>query len=548
MKKLLPVLILLAFTTQLSSSQPITFDWASSCGGKSNIEGAVSLANDPSGNIYVTGEFTGTRTFGSFTLTSLGFADVFIAKYSSTGSCLWATSAGGGFSSAYGGEIIFQGTEVYVTGYFTNIITIGTGTCGTFSTGFKDVFIASLDAATGNCNWLEKAGGTYDDLGISIANVSGGGFLLAGTFADSAHFGTYTLTSSSIIDNDIFVAKYNTAGTCLWAKQIGNTSTDMLNSVKELSNGDIGITGSFENTLAIAPGINLVSAGYADILVARLNSNGNVIWATSAGGDNTDIGYGLSSDPSGNIYITGFIADTANFGSILVNNPGNIQFFIAKYSTTGFPQWVQIGGNTLDDIGYDIVTDASGSSYVTGYLNGNGNFAGTSVLGVQAQDAFIAKFDHLGALRWVTKVGGPSLDRGKSLLLDVGGEFITAGDFADFAAFGSTNLTTDPGVWGVYLTRMGGGTVSLDETPLQTIGVFPNPASETVYINLSEIDDMAFTLELFSSDGKRVLNKTLQKQDATASYAIPVGHLPPGLYSLQVSTSKGEFARNLTVY
>ena len=65
----------------VSIGQPVNFDWAQGMGGKASSSGQVDITRDLQGNIYITGEFEGTRTFGLFTLFATGFRETFIAKY-----------------------------------------------------------------------------------------------------------------------------------------------------------------------------------------------------------------------------------------------------------------------------------------------------------------------------------------------------------------------------------------------------------------------------------------------------------------------------------
>ena len=68
--------------------------WATKAGGTSNDYG-YSIALDDVGNTYVTGFFQGTATFGSTTITSSGFSDIFVAKMDTNGNWLWTERAGG---------------------------------------------------------------------------------------------------------------------------------------------------------------------------------------------------------------------------------------------------------------------------------------------------------------------------------------------------------------------------------------------------------------------------------------------------------------------
>lgn len=544
MKKILLLLSACLFITVIAKSQPINFSWAKSMGGK-GPDGEIGIAKDAAGDIYITGEFLGTRTFGTFTLTSYGFSDIFVAKYSSTGTCLWAINGGGSFSEAYGGKIAVSGNEVYVTGSFTNVLDFNG--LNVSSTGIKDIFVAGLDASNGTCTWLKSAGSVFNDVPYGIEISATGGFLLCGTFTGTATFGTQTVVSSSISDFDIFYAKYTSAGICTWVKRIGNTGVDKAYDIKELPSGNILLTGTFEGSVLFGTGINLTSYGFPDFFLASFDASGITNWAVKGGGQNNDAGYGISVDPLGNIYATGFIGDTATFGPVTINNAGGINVMVAKFSPTGVCSWVKMGGNVVDDIGYDIATDFGGSSYVTGYINGSCYFGTTQVSGVAAIDVFVAKYDNAGLLRWITKIGASSDDRGRAILVEPNGFCIVAGDYGDNVAFGTTGLTADPGSFGVFLTRMGGGTLDINEPGSRQFSMFPNPANDFVQLNLQNIKDDGFTLSLYGIDGKLVHSEMLSQKNAVSDYKLDLQKFAAGTYSLKLETSKGDFSQILIV-
>lgn len=100
-KLLNSLFILLMLVTALTSASPVQagepqspltasgdFIWAKSTGG-TVTDLVFSMTIDPSGNIYITGLFNGTADFdpgiGTTNLTSNGFSDVFVAKYSNNG-------------------------------------------------------------------------------------------------------------------------------------------------------------------------------------------------------------------------------------------------------------------------------------------------------------------------------------------------------------------------------------------------------------------------------------------------------------------------------
>ncbi len=163
---------------------------------------AYSIAVDGIGNIWVSGLFLGTATFGSHILASSGGIDVFAAKLDPSGNWLLAVKAGG-TSEDYAYGIVLDGLDnAYVSGFFTGTATFGNQTLT--ARGSSDVFVAKLDAS-GNWLWAVKAGGTDDDEGGGIALDGAGNAYVTGCFKDTAFFGSHSLTASG--QNDVFVAK-----------------------------------------------------------------------------------------------------------------------------------------------------------------------------------------------------------------------------------------------------------------------------------------------------------------------------------------------------
>ena len=85
-------MFILAVVLSANVGHAQTIVWAQSVGGEGNDVGN-NIVVDSDGNSYVTGEYQGTATFGSFMLISAGDADIFVVKYDTSGAVLWAQSA-----------------------------------------------------------------------------------------------------------------------------------------------------------------------------------------------------------------------------------------------------------------------------------------------------------------------------------------------------------------------------------------------------------------------------------------------------------------------
>jgi len=345
----------------IGDDEIIYSSWATQAGGTSNESGnKISVLAD--GSSIVTGEFAGTATFGSTTLTSAGGYDVFVAKLDASGDYEWATQAGGTDKDLGRGVSVLADGSSIVTGYFQGTATFGSTTFT--SAGNYDVFVVKLDAS-GNYEWAKQAGGTGSDYGHGVSALADGSSIVTGYFQGTATFGSTTLTS--IGGDDVFVAKLDANGDYEWATQGGGTSNENGYSISVLADGSSIVTGYFKDTATFGS-TTLTSAGSDDVFVAKLDASGTYEWATQAGGTSNDSGYGVSVLADGSSIVTGIFQDTATFGSTTLTSAGSNDVFVAKLDASGTYEWVKQAGGTRNDNARDVSVLADGSSIVTGYL------------------------------------------------------------------------------------------------------------------------------------------------------------------------------------
>ena len=189
-----------------SSTGALAWELAQKAGGSSGDDRSNAVAVDSNGDVYVTGAFEQTSTFGSTTLTAAGNDDIFVAKMNSTGHWLWAVQAGGTYDDAGMDLAIDSAGNVFLTGKFQNTAQFGSDSMTAGPTSNDDFFIAKIDT-WGNWQWVEgvdchNMGRCY---GTSVAVDSAGYAYVTGSFTRDVDFGTTTLTWAGV--EDIFVAK-----------------------------------------------------------------------------------------------------------------------------------------------------------------------------------------------------------------------------------------------------------------------------------------------------------------------------------------------------
>lgn len=416
--------------------------------GGTGVDEARSIAVDGNGNVYVTGYFEGTATFGNVTKTSAGYRDIFVAKYDKSGSVQWVQSAGG-TSNDFGSGIAVDGNgNVYVTGYFYDTATFGN--ISKTSAGDTEIFVVKYNAA-GTFQWVETAGGTFSDAGYDITVDGSGNVYVTGYFSDTATFGTASKSSAGA--NDTFVAKYNAAGMLLWVQSIGGTDGDSGQQVAVDGSGNVYVTGSFGGTANFGT-ITKTAAGTYDMFVAKYDPVAEVWrWVQTVGHTGISIGRAIALDGSGNVYVTGYFENTVTFGTTSKISAGSSDIFVVKYSTTGTMEWVQTAGGANFDQGYGIAVDGNSNVYVTGAFSGTATFGSTVKTSVGETDIFITKYNPSGTWQWTQFAGGTHLDYGNKIAIDSSNNVFITGFFYLTAKFGR-NSKTSAGSREIFIGRL----------------------------------------------------------------------------------------------
>ena len=319
-------------------------NWPAQVEATGNADGrAVAALAD--GSAIITGSFAGEAnfggkaTFGDTELTSSGINDVFVARINADGSWRWAAgSNGAGNTQSLGVSTLGDGSAI-VTGFFTQTVNFG-DTISLTSDGAADLFVAKIDAG-GDWVWATQAGGTGDAVGSAqaVSALSDGSAIITGLFGETVNFGdTISLTSGGAAD--LFVAKITAGGDWVWATRAGGTGDAVGSGISVLTDGSGAIvTGRFTGTATFPTtggGLSLTSAGSSDVFIAKIDADGDWVWATQAGGTGLTEGFGISVLTDGSAAIaTGTFNGRATFGDVDLTSAGDNHVFVARVTATG---------------------------------------------------------------------------------------------------------------------------------------------------------------------------------------------------------------------
>ena len=157
-------------------------------------------------------------------------------------------------------------------------------------------------------------------------------------------------------------------------------------------------------------------------------------WASPLGSEGVNpsgsVTTAVAAGPGGSSYVTGYIPDSAMFGSTTLISQGGQDAFVAKVNADGSYAWAKLIGGTSNDQGKGIAVDSAGNAYITGYngtalTNVAGQTTGLPAL-IGSSDAFVVKLDSTGAYSYAKQIGGISTDQGTGIAVDsAGNAYIT---------------------------------------------------------------------------------------------------------------------------
>lgn len=320
------------------------------------------------------------------------------------------------------------------------------------------LFPSSLVAQNPTFQWVKQMGGPSNDFGNSITTDVNGNLYTTGSFQGTVDFdpGTGISNLTSIGNQDIFIQKLDSDGNFVWAKQMGGTDLGFGYAITTDANGNILTTGYFKGTVDFDPGTgthSFTSAGN-DIFIQKLDANGAFVWAKQMSGISQEEGNSITTDATGNVYITGSFEGTVDFdpgtGTNELSSAGVFDIFVQKLDADGAFVWAKSMGGPMFDTGYSLTTDANGNVYTTGAFEGGVDFdpgpGTTAFTSAGNDDIFIQKLDPNGEFIWAKQIGGIGDDRGFSITLDANGHVYTTGAFEGTADFdpgaGTTDLTS----------------------------------------------------------------------------------------------------------
>ncbi len=299
----------------------------------------------------------------------------------------------------------------------------------------RQVFITRL-FPDGEPDWTRPLGGEGDDRLRAVAPRAAGGVLAAG-FTGSANLviGEHQFNSAGKFE--AWAAGLAVDGKVDWAISFGGDKDEILLSITEDGDGNVYLGGYFSSATVQVGDLNLVNTldkEQYDLMIIKLDSSGQPIWARVLGGTGFDYVHSMACDGDNNIYFLGALSGAGmNFGGKLVATKGERDVLVGSYTAEGDPRWVQSYGGGKHDAGHAMTVSAEGDVYITGSLQSPVvDFGGGPIehIGsIELHDIFLARLTSKGDHVWSHGYGGVDWDLSKCVALDQDGNLYMVGSF-----------------------------------------------------------------------------------------------------------------------
>jgi len=388
-----------------------------------------------------------------------------------------------------------------------------------------DFWILKLDSA-GNKQWAKCYGGSGQEIGVSITQVSGGGYIACGSsHSDDGDVGFHYGET----DPDYWIIRIDTAGNIIWSKVLGGTDWDYPYRIIEYPGGKYIVIG----WSASVDGDVTTNLGIDDVWLVMLDANGNVLWNKNYGGFQLDLGVDLIKDFNGNITC---LAETESSNGWVSFNYGSKDYWLFQIDTNGTLLWEKSFGGAGIERPKKVIQSPDSGYIIVGYSSQSG---GTGLVSNNygGEDYWIVSADKEHNFISDKNFGGTSGDFCFSAVLSSNALYLTGASQSsniDVTGHKGDELSSD--AWTLELelpTAIWTGPSSIDLT------LYPDPASE--YVNIKGNGNFFsgnLTITVFNSLGHELkrINTSVENK---APFSLAVSEFPPGIYYISLNNDYG---------
>jgi hypothetical protein len=327
-------------------------------------------------------------------------------------------------------------------------------------------------------------------------------------------------------------------------KSVGGTLYDYPYSITVDLNGDILVAGYFTSPTITFDTITLSNLGYGEIFLAKYDNNGNILWAKSAGGSNTDVAYAVITDKIGNIFMTGYFhSNIIYFNDLSLTRSSWHDMFVAKYNSDGNIVWAKNASGVDYASAYSVTADSIGNIYVCGDFGGDSiTFGNVTLYSNGYDDLYVVKYDNEGNILWAKCAGGAESDLARSVSIDKSGNLYVAGAFcSSLITFDSITLTNGNHLWDIVISKIASiyTDIKIIEN-IEHIGIYPNPSNGKFSITSSEYINSA---EVYNLLGEKIYYSHANG----LKFEVDLSTKPKGIYIIRTKMGERTYTEKVII-
>lgn len=443
--------------------------------------------------------------------------------------------------------------KYYVAGLYLNQFSFNGQTIDPPAMDETGYYVVQFDI-NGNPGWLNTLPGA--GYLSNITNDNSQKVLVCGTFENSITLGTTTLQSKG--GDDFFITKMDIAGNILWAKRGGGTDVEFTVMASTDAQDNIYLAAeAYSLELDINDqGLLTSNDGDGNILLAKLTSDGTPQWLKLYGGDE-GLGYepysfpmAIKSDPTGNIYLSGYYGKKSVFGNLSLTSNYNYSNFVGKFDSDGEPIWLTPIRTKRAGVNYnEIDLDTEGNLYYASILT-DSIFVGGTVLAKKIGNNFYSTFHsrfngQTGNLDWLKAASSSPESAVFPTSMAVLGpdKLFCGGSFIDRIKLDNNSLNANSSSNGfIGFLNKSNSIAFLPGT--KSIQISPNPANEQIKLH----GDLEKPVIFYITDSQGVVVVRHEIPFLKSQYTLNISQLLAGVYYL-TTVSDGQLeTTKLVIY
>lgn len=296
--------------------------------------------------------------------------------------------------------------------------------------------------------WGKNTESEFTNEANDLAVDPNGNTYVAGYITGETAFEVTVVQPNAQGNGDIYIAKYNAAGTLIWIRQFGGSNSDRAIDIATDNAGFVYVTGQFFGTVDFDGNIIQANGNSKNIFLVKLSPAGTALWAISEGGSGEENAYGVTTDQQNNVILTGQFAGNStiagqNFTSMNepVNNLPSNDLFISKYDTNGNPLWVKVGIAEYEDRGTAVSCDDQNNILLIGQFSDTLDFNGQIINNGGYNVGFLTKLNPSGQTQWFRMIkAGMILPYG--VAVNSSNEVVVTGDYLGTLQYTDPNGTS----------------------------------------------------------------------------------------------------------